>query len=374
MQTTDNAAPPAVAVPKHPGTALVIQTADQTLTADETDAPIIIGREHPAQICLADERISRTHARLDCTPTGWVVVDQQSRNGIFVGGARHFTIPIPITEGLTIHLGSPHGIPVTFSYRVGVPHIPTAPHLSDEEDDEQTLATFDPGVARAGAAVAARREELRLSKRELAKRGVANQGTLIDFEKGRRWPRTQTRDKLEDALGWPRGTITRLRRQRLFADEDKTQVLTNTVPAPEMTDAIEVALGAINAAIATLPSAQDPTFTDRVLNVLAELRKLERVAGAAAARASTGAPATALILSDVRKCYKDLMLRAARAPGATLGQRLYAARYRAELTTEEAAHAAGLPVEMITAAEAETPLDADTTAAVQALLTALTRR
>ncbi|WP_204805980.1 hypothetical protein [Mycobacterium riyadhense] len=124
-----------------------------------------------------------------------------------------------------------------------------------------------------------------------------------------------------------------------------------------------------------MPSAQDPTFTDRVLNVLAELRKLERVAGAAAARASTGRPQRARSPSDVRKCYKDLMLRAARAPGATLGQRLYAARYRAELTTEEAAHAAGLPVEMITAAEAETPLDADTTtAAAQALLTALTRR
>jgi hypothetical protein len=68
------------------------------------------------------------------------------------------------------------------------------------------------------------------------------------------------------------------------------------------------------------------------------------------------------------------MLRAARAPAATLGQRLYAARYRAELTVEETANAAGVPVEVVTAVEAEVPLDADTARAVSAMLASLTRR
>ncbi|CDM79542.1 FHA domain-containing protein (plasmid) [Mycobacterium marinum] len=357
---------------------LVVETGNQRVTVAAAEAPIVIGREPPARICIADERISRVHARLEYTPSGWVVVDQQSRNGIYAGGARKFSIPV--TEGMTIQLGSPHGIEVTFSHRVGpggVAPDSTTTHDDDDDDDddddEQTLAAFDPGLARAATAVAERREQLRLSKRELAKRGVVNQGTLIDFEKGRRWPRKQTLDKLEDVLGWPRGTITRLRQPGVPADNEKTQMLTNTAPAPEMTEAIEVALGAMKATIDTLPPTQDPGFGGRALNILAELHRLERVA-ANAARSATGTPETALILSDVRKCFKDLMLRAARAPGATLGQRLYAARHRAELSAQETANAAGLPVEVINAAEAEAPLDPAIMAAIEAVLAFLTRR
>ena len=51
------------------------------------------------------------------------------------------------------------------------------------------------------------------------------------------------------------------------------------------------------------------------------------------------------------------MLRTARSPNATLGQRLYAARRRAELTVEEVANATGLSAELITAAEADGPVD-----------------
>jgi hypothetical protein len=61
-------------------------------------------------------------------------------------------------------------------------------------------------------------------------------------------------------------------------------------------------------------------------------------------------------------------------PGATLGQRLYAARCRAELTAEEIANAAGVPVDVITAAEAEVPPNPDTVAALSAALHSLTRR
>jgi hypothetical protein len=49
-------------------------------------------------------------------------------------------------------------------------------------------------------------------------------------------------------------------------------------------------------------------------------------------------------------------------------------RYRAELTAEEIANAAGVPVDVITAAEAELPLEADTAAAISAALASLTRR
>ena len=51
----------------------------------------------------------------------------------------------------------------------------------------------DPGIARAGAAVAARRRELDIKQRSLAKYKIINAGALIAFEKGRSGPRERTR-------------------------------------------------------------------------------------------------------------------------------------------------------------------------------------
>jgi hypothetical protein len=81
-----------------------------------------------------------------------------------------------------------------------------------------------------------------------------------------------------------------------------------------------------------------------------------------------------LVLSTARKMHRELMLRAARSPQATLGQLLFAARHRAELTIEEAANAAGVPADAVTTAEADLPLNAQATAALQSLVTSLTRR
>jgi transcriptional regulator with XRE-family HTH domain len=350
---------------------LVIHAGNQTYTAHESDAPIIIGREFPAQVRIGDDRISRTHMRLDCTPTGWVAVDQ-SRNGIFIDDTRQSTIAI--RDGTTIYLGTPRGIPITFSYRTAVPQAEGEPDTpGDDDDTERALDIIDPGIARAGAAVAARREELKLTQRYLARNGIVNAGALIDFEKGRRWPRKATLAKLEDALQWPHGTITRIRREQTDPDGEDTVMMMNTVRAPLMAEAVEVALTTINTAVESLPAPSEPEFSHRAAGILADLRKLETVV-AGAARSAKGAPEVALVLSAVRRCYKDLMLRAARAPAATLGQRLYAARYRAELTVEETANAAGVPVEVVTAVEAEVPLDADTARAVSAMLASLTRR
>lgn len=349
---------------------LTIRVGNQTYTAHEGDAPITIGREFPAQVRISDDRISRTHVRLDCAPTGWVAVDQ-SRNGIFIDGARQSMIPI--RDGITIHLGNPQGIPVGFTFGEPTPPEHGTGASADEEESDRTFDTVDAGIARAGAAVAARREELKLTQRHLARSGIVNAGALIDFEKGRRWPRKATLARLEDALQWPHGTIVRLRREQPDANNDDTVVMTNTVRAPLLAEAVEVALTTITSAIESLPEVSDPAFSQRAAAILADLRKLEGVA-AGAARSAKGAPEVALVLSAVRRTYKDLMLRSARSPGATLGQRLYAARYRAELTAEELANAAGVPVDAITAAEAEVPLDGDTVAALSAALNSLTRR
>ena len=82
---------------------------------------------------------------------------------------------------------------------------------SDDAADSSAVEV-DPGMARAGAAAAARRRELDISQRSLAADGIINAGALISFEKGRSWPRERTRAKLEEVLQWPPGTIARIRR------------------------------------------------------------------------------------------------------------------------------------------------------------------
>ena len=84
--------------------------------------------------------------------------------------------------------------------------------MTNAESIDESTEALDPGMARAGAAAAARRRELDISQRSLAADGIINAGALIAFEKGRSWPRERTRAKLEEVLRWPPGTITRLRR------------------------------------------------------------------------------------------------------------------------------------------------------------------
>lgn len=367
MQTVHDRPPAAGAAPARAGQ-LVIHTETQTYTLDEGDAPIVIGREFPAQIVINDDRISRAHVRIDHTPTGWVAVDQ-SRNGTYTDGTKQSTISI--NDGTTIHLGHPEGIPVAFGDKPA--GFDDAPDAADDDDNTGESSPVDPGIAHAGAAVAARREKLKITQRHLARTGVVNAGALINFEKGRRWPRKATRTKIEDALEWPHGTLERLRREgNDTTPENSTDVVTNTVRASLMADALEISLTTINAAIEALPAPADPDFSARVSTVLADLRRLESVA-ANAAQTTTGASEVALMLSAVRKTYKDLTLRASRAPGASFGQRFYAARCRSELSVEEAANTAGVTVDAVTSAEADISLDPATMAALASALNVLTR-
>ncbi len=78
-------------------------------------------------------------------------------------------------------------------------------------DSRSNRDAVDVGIARAGAAAAAKRRELGITQRSLARDGVINAGALIAFEKGRSWPRRQTRIRLEQVLGWPPGTISGIR-------------------------------------------------------------------------------------------------------------------------------------------------------------------
>ncbi|GAB5896387.1 transcriptional regulator [Mycolicibacterium mageritense] len=262
-------------------------------------------------------------------------------------------------------------------------------------DAEYDLATgeFDVGLLRAGAAAAARRRELDISQRSLAADGIINAGALIAFEKGRSWPRERTRLKLEEVLRWPPGTIARLRQGAPVpapapgpplpppaavppaatpppVEPEDTSDVPTEAEVPLIAQAVLTAANTLSSTIDVMPPATDPDYTSRVTAILGDLRQLEAVASRAA-RLSQVTPALIKALSAVRHQIDELTMKAAEAPGATIGQRLYAARRRANLTIGEMAQAAGVPEDAVAAAEAEYPVDAAAVFAIEALLSAM---
>lgn len=342
-----------------PPETLTVECAGSVYTLSAERAPATIGRSADAHVPVADPRASRTHIRLEFDGSGWRAIDAGSRNGMFVDGER---LPVvDICDGLTIRIGSPEGTPVTFWF---------AEERHDEPppaDDEQTVV--DTGIAQAGAAVAARRRELDITQRTLAKYHIMNAGALIAFEKGRSWPRERTRAKLEEVLQWPPGTIANIRNggavpgQRLEPEPDTEQ-------APLIVGAVDVAMKTFSAAIDTLPDVSAPDFTDRAGVILSDLRQLEAVV-ARAARQSRGMPAVVMALSAVRNRYESLMFKAAAAPNATLGQRLFTARRRANLSAAETASAVGRSAQLIEAVEAGQQITDEDAAAISAFIAAL---
>lgn len=233
-------------------------------------------------------------------------------------------------------------------------------------DGTDDTAGADVGMVRAGAAAAARRRELDISQRSLAAGGVINAGALIAFEKGRSWPREKTRAKLEELLRWPPGTIARIR-SGAPAEERRT-------PSPEPGDegsliaqAIETAVGALSVMSDSLPPIDDPDFTPRVTAILADLRQLEQVA-ARATQIGRLTPPLLKALSTVRRQIDGLTLLGATAPTATLGQRVYAARRRANLTIGETAQAAGVAEATVVAAESGQRVSAVDAERIEALI------
>ncbi|MFA5707019.1 FHA domain-containing protein [Mycolicibacterium sp.] len=335
---------------------LTVRCGGLTRSADAADGEITIGRDPDSSIHFDFGWMSRTHVRLRPEGGGWVAVDS-SRNGMFVDGVRHESLPV--TDRMTLKLGDADGFAVQL-------------FLGDDTRSEETTVEepVDPGIARAGAAVAARRRELELTQRGLARDKIINAGALISFEKGRSWPHESTRAKLEQILQWPAGAISGIRQGAPSPDEEATQVISTSVASPLIAQTIQLALKSVDTAIGALPDPSAPEYHSAATAILSDLRNLRAVAGEAA-RNAPGAPALVIALGGVRRRYDELMLRVAATPKASVGQRLFAARHRTSLTADDAALAAGLSVNLIEAAEADQPLPAPAEAAITALLTEL---
>jgi transcriptional regulator with XRE-family HTH domain len=236
--------------------------------------------------------------------------------------------------------------------------------------DVDTTTAVDPGMARAGAAAAARRRELDISQRSLAADGIINAGALISFEKGRSWPRDRTRARLEEVLRWPPGTINQLRTGGPAGVDDQTEVVRRDQPGDEgslIAQAVVAAVNTLGSTIDSLPAADDQDFTPRITAILSDLRQLEAVA-ARATRIGKVTPTLIRALSTVRRRVEELTMLAATAQHATLGQRLYAARRNSNLTIVETAQAAGVAEDVIARAESEQPVPAPAVGAIETLI------
>lgn len=339
-----------------PVPALRIRCEEIPYTLVPGDAPILIGRELPAQIRVDDPRISRVHVRVAVDGGHWVMSDAGSTNGVFVDGKRVDSVEIRGT--VTARLGHAEGIAVTLTVDGAAVH-------------DGTAVDIDVDVARAGVAVADRREELGFTRRRLDTDGVIDQQTLADFEAGRRWPSDDARARLEEHLKWPSGAIAAVRAGGPAPEDESTEILSDTVQMAVMVDAAYIGLGNVKARIDKAPPQDDGAYDEYVGALLFDLRGLEKMARNAGR--TTGRPDVAVVLRDIRRTYNNLMVRAAQAPGAPLSRRLYAARHCAELTVEETADAAGVSVEAVTDAEAGRA-DATAAAALEALVRRLADR
>lgn len=79
------------------------------------DGELLVGRENPpAHVRIAHPSVSRLHARL-IPGAPWRLVDYDSLNGIYLNG-RRILCDLDVIDGMTVHLGHPDGVEVTFNY------------------------------------------------------------------------------------------------------------------------------------------------------------------------------------------------------------------------------------------------------------------
>lgn len=118
------------------------------------------------------------------------------------------------------------------------------------------------------------------------------------------------------------------------------------------------------------PQQTSTSFHPRADVILAGLRKVHAMLQTAAGRTRT-TPSVIATLGEVRGRYDDLMTRAAAAPGSSLGQQLYAARRRAQLSVQEIATGLGLRADLLDALEAGQPPTENEAVKVKELIEAL---
>jgi hypothetical protein len=76
---------------------------------------VVVGSDQHSDLRIAHPVVARAHLLLRFGQDGWVAVDNDTHNGIYVNGKRVPTVEIQ--NGLTINIGKPDGPRVTFEVR-----------------------------------------------------------------------------------------------------------------------------------------------------------------------------------------------------------------------------------------------------------------
>jgi ABC transport system ATP-binding/permease protein len=102
---------------------------------------VVVGRDVRADVRLPHLAVSRTHVLLRYVDGGWIAIDNESMNGIFVGNRR--VSSVDIRDGTTINVGNPAGPLLTFELgRADGPppdDRPTTPARNDGEHKTEVL-------------------------------------------------------------------------------------------------------------------------------------------------------------------------------------------------------------------------------------------
>jgi hypothetical protein len=84
------------------GELLALRLGEQRVVVDRDR--FVLGRSaRDAHFALRDGNVSRQHAIVERTPTGWVIVDMASTNGVLVNGVR--VTRAPLREGDVLEIG-----------------------------------------------------------------------------------------------------------------------------------------------------------------------------------------------------------------------------------------------------------------------------
>ncbi|WP_082943887.1 FHA domain-containing protein [Mycobacterium sp. 1274761.0] len=103
---------------------------------------IVVGRDVRADLRIPHPAISRAHTILRHADGQWTAVDNDSRNGMFVGPEK--TMSVPLHDRTTIHLGNPEGPRLTVE-------------LGPPADERPTVETKQPVRTRGAEEYPARR-------------------------------------------------------------------------------------------------------------------------------------------------------------------------------------------------------------------------
>ncbi len=101
-----------------------------------TQDVVTIGRSHDCDLPLESGFISRNHARLSYMGTGWQIVDEGSKNGVFVNGQR-IAGSTAVKPGDALRIGD---------YRVAVLPVESDTPASVEEGDSDRTLVLSPAM------------------------------------------------------------------------------------------------------------------------------------------------------------------------------------------------------------------------------------